>query len=39
MIRELMFGEVLPTMGEGLAGTALGLNLHWTLGAYTSLPR
>jgi SAM-dependent methyltransferase len=34
MIRELM-DEVLTEIQEGPAGTALGLNLHWTLGAYT----
>jgi SAM-dependent methyltransferase len=34
-IRELMLDEVLPAMQEGPAGTALGLNLHWTLGAYS----
>jgi SAM-dependent methyltransferase len=35
VIREVMTGEVIPAMQEGPAGTALGLNLHWTLGAYT----
>jgi SAM-dependent methyltransferase len=34
-IRELMLEQVLPRMREGPAGTSLGLNLHWTLGAYT----
>jgi SAM-dependent methyltransferase len=34
VIRELMRGEVIPVMQEGPAGTALGLNLHWTLGAF-----
>jgi hypothetical protein len=33
-IRELMLGEVIPEMQRGPAGTALGLNLHWTLGAH-----
>jgi hypothetical protein len=33
-IRELMLNEVLPAMQAGPAGTALGLNLHWTLGRY-----
>jgi SAM-dependent methyltransferase len=37
-IRELMLGEVLPRMREGPAGTSLGINLHWTLGAYTRRP-
>jgi len=37
-IRELMLGEVLPQMREGPAGTSLGINLHWTLGAYTRRP-
>ena len=37
-IRELMLREVLPRMREGPAGTSLGLNLHWTLGAYTRRP-
>ena len=35
VIRELMTGEVIPSMQDGPAGTALGLNLHWTLGQYT----
>jgi SAM-dependent methyltransferase len=34
-IRELMTGEVIPRLQEGPAGTALGLNLHWTLGDHT----
>jgi SAM-dependent methyltransferase len=34
-IRELMLEEVLPRMRRGPAGTALGLNLHWTLGDYS----
>jgi SAM-dependent methyltransferase len=38
IIRELMLDEVIPAMQEGPAGTALGLNLHWTLGAYTKRP-
>jgi SAM-dependent methyltransferase len=37
-IRELMLGEVLPRLREGPAGTSLGLNLHWTLGAFTRRP-
>jgi SAM-dependent methyltransferase len=37
-IRELMRGEVLPAMQAGPAGTALGLNLHWTLGAFSKRP-
>ncbi len=37
-IRELMLGEVLPRMRTGPAGTSLGLNLHWTLGAHTRRP-
>jgi len=32
VIRELMLRDVIPTLQEGPAGTALGLNLHWTLG-------
>jgi SAM-dependent methyltransferase len=35
VIRELMLEEVLPAMRKGPAGTALGLNLHWTLGAFS----
>ncbi|HEY8501785.1 MAG TPA: class I SAM-dependent methyltransferase, partial [Solirubrobacterales bacterium] len=35
VIRELMRTEVLPALREGPAGTGLGLNFHWTLGAYT----
>jgi len=31
-IRELMREDVLPGLQAGPAGTALGLNLHWTLG-------
>jgi len=34
VIRELMLTEVLPTLREGAAATGLGLNFHWTLGAY-----
>ena len=35
VIRELMTADVIPRLQEGPAGTALGLNLHWTLGAFT----
>jgi SAM-dependent methyltransferase len=35
IISELMLGDVIPAMQEGPPGTALGLNLHWTLGAHT----
>jgi hypothetical protein len=35
VIRELMLDEVLPAMQEQPAGTALGLNLHWTLGRFS----
>ncbi len=35
LIRELMQGEVLPAMRSGPAGTALGLNVQWTLGDFT----
>lgn len=35
VVRELMLEEVLPAMRAGPAGTALGLNLHWTLGAFS----
>jgi SAM-dependent methyltransferase len=38
VIRELMLDKVLPQMQDGPAGTALGLNLHWTLGAYSRRP-
>lgn len=34
VIRELMLEDVLPALQEGPAGTGLGLNLHWTLGAH-----
>jgi SAM-dependent methyltransferase len=34
VIRELMRSEVLPALRRGPAGTGLGLNFHWTLGAY-----
>jgi hypothetical protein len=34
IIRKLMLDDVIPAMQEGPAGTALGLNLHWTLGAH-----
>jgi SAM-dependent methyltransferase len=36
-IRELMLGDVLPRMQKGPAGTALGLNLQWTLGDFSKL--
>lgn len=35
VIRELMLEQVLPAMQDGPAGTGLGLNFHWTLGAFT----
>jgi SAM-dependent methyltransferase len=38
VIRELMLVDVIPALREGPAGTALGLNLHWTLGAFSKLP-
>jgi SAM-dependent methyltransferase len=34
VVRELMTGEVIPAIQQGPAGTALGLNLHWTLGRF-----
>lgn len=37
-IRELMLGDVLPRLQEGPAGTALGLNLQWMLGAFSKAP-
>lgn len=33
VIRDLMAGEVLPAMRQGPAGTAVGLNVQWTLGS------
>lgn len=33
VIRELMAEEVLPAMRLGPAGTAVGLNVQWTLGS------
>jgi transposase-like protein len=33
VIRELMVGQVLPTLQDGPAGTALGLNVQWALGS------
>lgn len=33
VIRELMEGDVLPRLQAGPAGTAVGLNVQWTLGA------
>jgi SAM-dependent methyltransferase len=35
VIRKLMLSEVIPALQAGPAGTALGLNLHWTLGAFS----
>jgi SAM-dependent methyltransferase len=35
VIRELMLEDVLPSLQAGPAGTALGLNYHWTLGRST----
>jgi SAM-dependent methyltransferase len=37
-IRELMREQVLPKLRGGPAGTSLGLNLHWTLGAHARRP-
>ncbi|MGB7588494.1 MAG: class I SAM-dependent methyltransferase [Solirubrobacterales bacterium] len=34
VVRELMLGDVLPAMRAGPAATSLGLNFHWTLGAF-----
>jgi SAM-dependent methyltransferase len=34
VIRELMLEQVLPAMQDGPAATGLGLNFHWTLGAF-----
>ena len=36
VIRELMTREVIPAMQRECAGTALGVNLHWTLGSAIS---
>ena len=33
VIRDLMAEEVLPAMRQGPAGTAVGLNVQWTLGS------
>jgi hypothetical protein len=38
VIRELMLNEVLPPMQAGPAGTALGLNLRWTVGEFSRRP-
>jgi SAM-dependent methyltransferase len=38
LIRELMLAEVLPAMQLQPAGTALGLNLQWTLGRFSRPP-
>jgi SAM-dependent methyltransferase len=38
VIRDLMLGDVIPALRKGPAGTALGLNLHWTLGTFSKLP-
>jgi hypothetical protein len=34
VITELMTTEVLPELRAGPAGTALGLNVQWTLGNF-----
>lgn len=34
VIRELMLDDVIPALRRGPAATGLGLNFHWTLGAY-----
>ena len=39
VIRELMTEEVLPAMQASPAGTAFGLNLHWTLGEFSKTPQ
>lgn len=36
VVRELMTSEVLPRVREGPSGTAVGLNVHWTLGSATA---
>jgi SAM-dependent methyltransferase len=33
-IRDLMLGEILPEMRDSGAGTALGLNVRWTVGDF-----
>lgn len=35
VIRELMRSDVLPSLQASPAGTALGLNYHWTLGRFS----
>ena len=37
VIRDLMRDEVLPRMEDSGAGTALGLNMQWTLGEHVRL--
>jgi SAM-dependent methyltransferase len=39
VIRYLMRERVLPELMAGPAGTALGLNIDWTLGRYTRIAR
>jgi hypothetical protein len=34
VITDLMRNEVVPKLRQGPAATGLGLNFHWTLGAY-----
>lgn len=34
VIRELMISEVIPSMQQGPGGTAVGLNVQWTLGSF-----
>lgn len=33
VVRELMIGDVIPRLQQGPAGTALGVNVQWTLGS------
>jgi SAM-dependent methyltransferase len=38
VIRSLMLDEVLPSLRAGAAGTAVGLNVQWTLGRCVASP-
>jgi SAM-dependent methyltransferase len=37
IVRELMLNHVIPSLQQGAAGTATGLNVQWTAGRFTKI--